>query len=334
MSDYPLVSIDLVVKDGGKYIRRCLESVSAQSYPNLEVIVFDNDSRDGTKAIVKKEFPRFALVENDKNYYPGGGWNRCFARSRGKYILALSADVVLDKDFVKNAVDAMEKDGKIGALQSKTLLYDLEKQIPTDIIDTAGFLIFRSRRMVNRGHGEKDRGQFDAPEKIFSYEGAAGFFRKEALEDAKIDGQVFDEDFIWYADDIDLGWRLTLLGWKNFYEPRVVAWHVRSTTKRLSKGYRDFITIRKGLPAAKKKWDYANQRLMMVKNETVSGFLKDFPFFIFREIKLWIYFLFFERSSLAAFGDIAKMLPQMIAKRKKIMAKKRTSAEETRKWFN
>jgi len=334
MSDYPLVSIDLVVKDGEKYIRRCLQSVGAQSYPNLEVIIFDNDSKDRTRAIAKEEFPEFRLIENDKNYYPGGGWNRCFAQSRGKYILALSADVILDENFIKNAVTAMEKDKKIGALQSKTLLYDFEKQATTDIIDTAGFQIFRSRRIINRGHGEKDRGQFDAPEEIFSYEGAAGFFRQEALEDAKIGGQVFDEDFVWYADDIDLGWRLALLGWKNFYEPRVVAWHVRSTTKRLSQGYRDFIAARKNLPAAKKRWDYANQRLAMVKNETLSGFLKDFPFFIFREIKLWIYFLFFERSSFMAFGDIAGLLPEMIAKRKKIMAKKRASTGEIKRWFN
>jgi len=334
MSNYPLVSVNLVVKDGEKYIRRCLQSVKEQSYPNLEVIIFDNNSKDETKIIAKKEFPEFTLVENDRNYYPGGGFNRCFAQSRGKYMLALCADVILDKDFVKNAADAMEKDGKIGVLQSKTLLYNFEKQTLTDIIDTAGFQIFRSRRIINRGHGEKDYGQFQTPEEIFSYEGAAGFFRQKALEDAKIDGQVFDEDFIWYADDIDLGWRLTLLGWKNFYEPRAIAWHVRSTTKRLSKGYRDFIAIRKDIPADKKRWDYANQRLAMVKNEIFSGFLKDFPFFIFREIKLWIYFLFFERSSFLAFRNIIKMLPKMIAKRKKIMAKKKVSAKEIRKWFN
>jgi GT2 family glycosyltransferase len=333
MNDYPLVSVNLVVKDGEKYIRRCLQSVSRQSYPNLEVIIFDNDSKDQTRTIVKKEFPEFRLIENGRNYYPGGGFNRCFVQSGGKYILALCVDVILDENFIKNAADAMEKDEKIGALQSKTLLYDIEKQAMTDIIDTAGFQIFRSRRIINRGHGEKDAGQFESPEEIFSYEGAAGFFRQKALKDAEINGEVFDEDFIWYADDIDLGWRIALLGWKNFYEPRAVAWHARSTTKRLSKGYGDFIAGRKKLPAAKKRWDYANQRLAMVKNETLSGFLKGFPFFIFRELKLWAYFLFFEQSSLLAFGDIIKMLPKMLAKRKKIMAKRRISAEEMQKWF-
>lgn len=333
MTSHPLVSINLVVKDGAKYMRLCLEAVSRQSYPNLEVIVFDNASKDETKTIVKKEFPEFRLIANSRNYYPGGGFNRSFAESRGKYLLALCADVILDKDFAKNAVNRMESDEKIGALQPKILKYDFTDRAFTGIIDTTGFEIFRSRRIVNRGHGEKDRGQFETPEEIFSYEGAAGLFRRAALEDAKISGQIFDEDFVWYADDIDLGWRLTLLGWKNFYDPRVIAWHDRSTTKRTSRDYGDFVALRKTIPSAKKRWDYANQRLAMVKNETFSGFIKDFPFFAVRETKLWIYFLLFERSSLFAFWNFFRLLPKMIAKRKIIMARKKISGKEMEKWF-
>lgn len=227
----------------------------------------------------------------------------------------------------------MESDKEIGALQSKTLIYDFKNQILTDTIDTAGFEIFRSRRIVNRGHGEKDIGQFGKPEKIFSYEGAAGFFRREALEEAKINGQIFDEDFVWYADDIDLGWRLNLFGWKNFYDPSVIAWHDRSTTRRLSQGYRDFIQSRKSLPPEKKRWDYINQRLAMVKNDIAVQFLSDFPFFIFREAKLWIYFLLFEHSTLSGLIDFMKLLPKMAAKRKIIMSKKKSADKKIKKWF-
>lgn len=334
MTNYPLVSVNLVVKDGEKYIKACLEAVRRQNYPNLEVIVFDNDSRDKTKEIVRKKFPEFRLVENSRNYYPGGGFNRSIGQSKGKYALALCVDVFLDENFIKNAVERMESDEKIGALQAKILRHDPSQKTSVNIIDTTGFQIFRSRRIVNRGHGDSDTGQFEKAEEIFSYEGAAGFFRRETLEDAKIDGQIFDEDFVWYADDVDLGWRLTLLGWKNFYDPKVIARHDRSTTKRTSEGYTDFISLRKTLPAAKKRWDYANQRLTMLKNELPMMFLGDLPPFLMREVKLWIYFILFEQSSIPALADIARLAPRMIKKRKKIMLKKRISAEKIKKWFN
>lgn len=333
MANHPLVSINLVVRNGEKYIRHCLKAIKDQSYSNLEVIVFDNYSSDQTKLIAKKEFPEFQLIENSKNYYLGGGANRCIEKSKGEYILILCVDVICEKDFIKNAVRRMESDATIGALQSKTLIYDFKNRKLTDMIDTAGFEIFKSMRIVNRGHGLKDIGQFEKPEKIFSYEGACGFFRKLALEDVKIGGQVFDEDFVWYADDVDLGWRLNLLGWKNFYDPSVIAWHDRSTTQRLSSGYGDFIRSRKSLPSEKKRWDYANQRFAIIKNDIAAQFLKDFPFFIVREIKLWIYFLFFERSTLPGLLDLIKLFPKMTAKRKIIMSKKKSSDKEIENWF-
>ncbi|MBU3924531.1 glycosyltransferase family 2 protein [Patescibacteria group bacterium] len=333
MNNHPLVTINLVVRNGEKYIRHCLKAIKNQSYPNLEVIVFDNNSSDKTPLIVKQEFSQFQLIENSKNCYVGGGFNRCIELSRGEYILALCVDVICEKDFIKNAARRMENDKTIGALQSKTLIYDFKNQKPTDNIDTAGFEIFRSRRIINRGHGAKDIGQFEKPEEIFSYEGAAGFFRKEALQEAKINEQIFDEDFVWYADDIDLGWRLNLFGWKNFYDPSVIAWHDRSTTQRLSRGYRDFIQSRKNIPPEKKRWDYINQRLMMVKNDITAQFLCDFPFFIFREAKLWIYFLLFERSTLSGVFDFIKLSPKMAAKRKIIMSKKKPEDKEIKNWF-
>lgn len=333
MANYPLVSINLLVRNGEKYIKACLKAISDQSYSNSEVIIFDNNSDDQTPLIAQKEFPKFRLIRNSKNYYVGGGFNRCIEHDKGEYILALCVDVILDKDFIKNAAERMEKDKTIGALQSKTLIYDFKNQKLTDIIDTTGFEIFRSRRIINRGHGSKDKGQFNEAGQIFSYEGAAGFFRKQALENAKIDGQVLDEDFVWYADDIDLGWRLTLLGWKNFYDPSVIAWHDRSTTHRLSSGYRDFIESRKNLPPEKKRWDYANQRLAIIKNDILDQFIYDLPFFLFREIKLWIYFLFFERSTLLGILDIIKQLPKMSAKRKIIMSKKKITDKEIKLWF-
>lgn len=358
----PLVSVNLVVRNGEKYIRGCLNAILNQTYENLELTVFDNNSDDVTKEIVKmvqqvhhKEFPRFRLVENKVNYNFGTGQNRCAELTKGEYILGLCVDVFPDKDFIKNAVAVMEADKKIGALQAKIYkIAHLEVQPPsgadwqkTNIIDTTGFEIYRSRRIVNRGHGEEDKGQFNKAEEIFSYEGACPFFRRAALEDTAVpvssavptgrqangNKEYHDEDFWWYADDIDFGWRLRLFGWKSFFAPNVIAYHDRSTTKRLSKGYWDFIKMRRELPALKKRLDWQNTQLTFIKNDVCANVARDFFPFFKRQFSLFVYFLIFEQSTLFAIPKILLMLPRMLKKRRYIMKNKKASAEEMRKWF-
>ena len=327
----PLVSVSLVVRNGEKYIRDCLAAVRAQTYQNIEVVVFDNDSTDRTREMVRDAFPEYRLVENKENIYVGSGWNRCLAITEGKYFLGLCVDVVLDRDFVKNAVAVMERDEKIGALQAK--IYKTEKGVKTSIIDTAGFEISRSRRIVNRGHGEEDRGQYDQAEEIFSYEGAAPFWRREAIVASAVDGQCHDEDYLWYADDIDLGWRMRLFGWKSFFAPDVIAWHDRQTTKRLSSGKWDFIALRRTIPARKRMLDWRNTHYTFLKNDFFLSQLKHARFFLAREIQLFIYILIFEPYTLLAVPKLIVFLPAMLKKRRYIMRHRRCSRSDMERWF-
>lgn len=326
-----IVSVNLVVRNGEKYVRNCLQSVKDQTYQNLELIVFDNNSGDRTKEIVKKEFPEFRLIENSVNYGFGPGQNRCFEITKGEYVLGLCVDVVLDKNFVVQAVEAMESDRTIGALQAK--IYKLENNEKTDIIDTTGFEIFKSRRIVNRGHGEKDTGQYDKPEEVFSYEGAVPFWRRKALEESKVLGEAHDEDYFWYGDDIDLGWRMRLLGWKSWYAPRVIAYHDRSTTKRLSRSPFDFIRLRKTIPARKRMLDWRNIHFTFIKNDIFLSALKDFRYYSARELKLLIYVIFFEPYTLLAVPAIIFSLPRMLKKRRYIMKRRKISRQEMEQWF-
>lgn len=344
--NFPLVSIHIIVKDGEKYIRRCLAAAQNQSFGDCEVIVFDNNSEDKTNEIVKAEFPGVKLVRFEKNYGLGGGFNRSVNYSCSKYIVLLCVDIVLSRDFLKEAILVLEKDNMIGVLQPKVLHWDFENDKFTNVIDTTGFEIFKSRRIINRGHGEKDENQYKEGE-IFSYEGACPVFLRQALDCSKnpkssvhglripepLEYEYLDEDFEWYADDIDLGWRMRILGWKSYFSPKVVAYHDRQTTKRLKKNRQDFIGIRKSIPARKKMLDFQNQRLSMVKNEYAPLFLNNIFHFIFREIQLLAYFLIFERGSLFGVAGFFRHLPKMIKKRKWIMERKRYPANEMKKWF-
>ena len=130
-----IVSINLVVLNGEKYVRHCLESVFAQTYPHdlIELNILDNGSTDKTKEIIRDleirisdlGFVKVALVGSKVNLGMWPGQEKLLKDSRGKYIVVLAVDVILDENFLTNAVNIMEKDEKIGALQPKIYKYDL-----------------------------------------------------------------------------------------------------------------------------------------------------------------------------------------------------------------
>ncbi len=331
-SQESLVSVNLVIYNGEKYIHQCLDSVKKQTYGNFEVNILDNNSLDSTKEIVKKEFPEFNLVEGEKNLGTWPGQEELLKYSHGEYIVALSVDVVLDPYFVEEAVEVFKKDQKIGAVQGK--IYSARNP---RIIDTCGFEAFKSRRIVNIGHGQEDRGQFDQEKEIFAVEGAAPVLRRQALEDCRLKsqgGKIIDPDFFWYGDDLDLAWRMRLLGWKQVFAPKVIAWHDRQTTKTLAGGgWREFIKIRKTVPTFKRRLDWRNTMLAIIKNDFASNLLHDSYYILWRQLRLWAYFLIFETSIILEIFRVAKMLPKMLKRRGEIMRKARVSAKEMQKWF-
>ena len=127
------ITINLVVLNGEKYLRHCLDSIKNQTYPHgqIEFNILDNCSTDSTKTIIEElasqfsGFLKFNLIESAKNIGMWPGQEELLKHSQGKYIVVLAVDVMLDDNFLNNAVRAMEKDEKIGALQPKIYKYDL-----------------------------------------------------------------------------------------------------------------------------------------------------------------------------------------------------------------
>jgi GT2 family glycosyltransferase len=340
-----VVSINMVVRNGEKYIRQCLDAILAQTYPHnlLELNILDNGSTDKTKEIIKSfkfQFLNFKLIESGKNWGMWPGQEELLKYSGGKYVLAMAVDVVLDKDFVLKAVERMESDGSIGALEAKIYAPN------SKVIDTCGFEIYRSRRVVNIGHGQEDKGpayaeasagkqfNFHKYQEIFAVEGAAPFFRKEALEDCRIRGQIVDPDFFWYGDDLDLAWRMRLFGWKEVFDPAVIAWHDRQTTKTLKKSFADFVRLRRAIPIRKRALDWRNTRWTIFKNDYIINILKDLPVILKREFQMAGYLLFFEPAVLLQIPKFLALLPKMFMRRKEIMRKAAAKPAEIRQWFN
>ena len=357
-----LVTINLVVLNGEKYIRHCLDGILAQSYPKelIEFNILDNGSSDNTKSIIGNyklqiinyKFSRFNLIELEKNVGVWPGQEMLLKYSNSKYVLGLCVDVLLDKDFVKNAVAVMEKDKQIGALQAKIYKYEISSlqankliSLQAGVIDTLGFQIFKSRRVINIGHGETDNGQFGEEKEIFGVEGACPFFRMEALEDCRINiqnsklnihSEIFDHDYFWYGDDFDFAWRMNIFGWKQVFAPSVIAWHDRQTTKSLKKNWLDYlfrVPVRHQIPIKKRRLDWRNNRWTIIKNDYTISVLKDLPYFLVRELMVLGYSVLFEPGIFLELPEFLKKLPKMFKKRKEIMKKAKISPEQIHKFF-
>ncbi len=349
-----IVSINLVVLNGEKYIRRCLESILAQSYPheNIEINILDNGSTDNTKSIISNfkfkilnsGFAKFNFVESKLNFGMWIGQEELLNQSEGKYVVVLSVDVILEKDFILNTVRAMDNDLKLGAIQGKIYQFnvqDLEienfKLKIGGVIDTCGFKIDRSRRIKNIGHGEPDRVQFGSAREIFGVEGAVPIFRKEALESIRVFGEIADHDLFWYGEDLDVAWRIHLAGWKQMFIPNVIAWHDRGTTKGHTKGswfrYIGRVGIRQQIPIQKRRLEWRNSRWTRIKNDYIINIFKDLPFIIWREIEVLGYAVLFEPGVLKEIPRFFRGIPRMLQKRREIMKHAQASPAEIHSYF-
>ena len=206
-------------------------------------------------------------------------------------------------------------------------------KLETKTIDTCGFEIYRSRRIINIGHGEKDNGQFNQEKEIFAVEGAVPVFRKDAFEGCRVLGEIADHDIFWYAEDLDVAWRMRVFGWKQVFAPDVIAWHDRQTTKNLSKTFADFLKIRRQLPLQKRRLEWRNVRWTIIKNDYTINILKDLPYILKRELMMLGYIIIFEPKVLAEIPSFIKFLPKILRKRRQIMKRRVASLKAMRKWF-
>lgn len=303
----------------------CLKSVLEQIYPNLEILIIDNNSGDKTLEKIREIQREIQggfkgnqrVIKNKKNLGFAAGHNRGIKESRGEYVLCLNQDVVLDKDFVKYAIEAMEKDEKIGSVQGK--LYRQDK-----ILDTTGLIALKNRRFINRGQGEEDKNQYQVGE-IFGVDGAAPLYRRTALEDTKINNEYFDEDFFMFKEDVDLAWRMQLYGWKAVYEPKAFGYHLRGAGDSAVRKPAEIIEQRKKISQFAKFYSFKNQRLMQIKNELPSLFFRHIFSILIKEIGAWLYVIFFEKYTWKAVKSLIKQIPDAIKKRKIIMKNKRVN---------
>src|SRR5216683_7773954 len=124
------VSVTIVTYNSGRFIKRCLESVLAQKYPNKEIVVIDNASTDGTIDILELFEDRCRIVYNDENIGFAAAQNQAIRLASGDWVLTLNPDVLLLPNFIQALVDAGQFDSRIGTVCGKLLTMTSHFEIP------------------------------------------------------------------------------------------------------------------------------------------------------------------------------------------------------------
>lgn len=217
------VSVIIVNYNSGTYLSNCIASILQQTIP-WELIIIDNASVDGSLECVPLT-DNIRVHRNETNLGFAKAQNQGMKLARGKYILPLNFDVLLEPTFLEEMVDMMESSVQIGSVAPKMLRMSTQFE-KTRRIENAGILLLSSRSLLHRGRDEIDTGQYDEPVRVFGAMGAAALYRREMLADIAYQGQYFDESYFMWYEDIDLEWRARLRGWACVYAPRAVAYHV------------------------------------------------------------------------------------------------------------
>ena len=276
------VSVVIVSWNSAAFLPRCLDSLQGQTLPPVQVVVVDNGSQDDCVGAARAAGAE--VVENRDNLGFCRASNLGWARWKGDAVLFLNPDVILEPDYLLRAMAALEAHPEAGMVAGKLLRFD------GVTLDSAGQFLARSRKTVERGYDSTDEGQFEQAGYVFSVCGAAALYRRAALEQLAPDGQVFDEDFFAFHEDLDLGWRAQRLGWRGWYEPQARARHFRGSTdaaRRAGSRRRRLAT----LPAEVAYHAVKNRYLAMIKNDTAARMLLDLPFILGREVLLWSFLL-------------------------------------------
>ena len=203
---------------GADCLDECLRSLENQSGGPFDVLVVDNASNDGSAELVESDYPNVRLIKLDQNYGFSRAVNEGIKATKTPYVLLLNNDTVAEPDFVKNMLIAIKTDPSIFSVAAKML----QKNRP-DRIDGAGDLYCVFGWAFARGK-DKPRDRYMKRQDVFASCGGAAIYSRKILDEIG----WFDEFHFAYLEDVDIGYRARIMGYRNVYEPSAVVYHVGS----------------------------------------------------------------------------------------------------------
>ena len=224
MKESPLVSVIVLNYNAGELLLNCIDSLKKSTYTNLEILVVDNISTDGSQKKCKEKFPDVELIQNNENLGYCGGNNVGIKKAKGEFIVILNPDTIVEKNWIDELILAHREFGD-GLYQPKILSLNEE-----NIIQSTGNMLHIFGFGFARDKGNKVIERKEEIEKVGYASGTCLFTTRKVLD--KIG--LLDEFLFLYHDDLDLGWRGAQIGINSFYVPKSKIYHVESYSLKWS----------------------------------------------------------------------------------------------------
>lgn len=253
-----MISVVIPNYNGKHFLKACIESLECQTFRNIEVIVVDNASSDGSIEYLNENYSHVKVIELSTNTGFSPAVNVGIKASRGEYIFLLNNDTEIDSECIAKLYDFIQKDKSIFSVNSKMVQYN-NRQLLDDAGDEYNIFGWAFKRGFNQSVHSNVK-----PRRVFSCCGGASLYRKSILNEIGF----FDEAFFAYLEDVDIGYRANCYGYKNYYCPDAIVYHIISGTTGNKKS--EFKT----------KLSARNNTYLIYKNMTKIQVIINSPFLI------------------------------------------------------
>jgi GT2 family glycosyltransferase len=302
-----LVSVVVLNWNGRQHLETCLSALCLQTYSEYEIILVDNGSTDGSADYVEANFPAVRVIRLPENLGFCGGNNAGITQARGDCIALLNNDTEADPVWLAESVKALEAHPDAGCIAARMRLFDRRTYL-----DTVGDLYFRNGCPAKRGWLMPDGPEYEQNSWVFSPCAGAAVYRRVMLEEVGL----FDEDFFNNMEDLDLGFRAQLLGYRCLYVASAIVYHKVGATV--------------GFAATNPQQLYRAHRnhwYVLIKNLPTSLWCRYLGHILVTEILILGAAAWRGRLSILvrARAEVVRTLPRMLAKRRVIQKCRKVS---------
>jgi len=326
------VAVLVVTHDDASDLPACFAAVGALSPAASELVVVDCASADDSVAVARRLWPidlAGAVVPLPDNSGFAGGMNAALAKSEAPWVLTLNADAAPRPDFLArllaraSAHPGLRTGAVTGRLVRSPAPGGASSGAAGHRLDACGMVLTPAWRHHDRGSGQVDRGQWMRPQRVFGGTGAATLFRREALLDAAVDGEIFDPRFHSFREDAELCFRLRERRWEVLYEPAAVCEHRRFNLP----------SRRAAMPPEVNRHSLKNRYLLRLYHQSLGNLFWTLPFALARDLQALLWVLMVERSSLPAYGWLWRRRRELLARRRAVRSRRTAGWWEVERWF-
>ncbi|MEK9155333.1 MAG: glycosyltransferase [Patescibacteria group bacterium] len=342
------VSVNIVTWNDRRYLPDLFASIRSQTYTDYTVRLLDNGSADGeTVPYIMQNEPHWLAARSTKNQGSTGGYNQLMRLAMDRYtgdptkhvMVFANSDTVWHHEMLENLVRALEERPDVDAVQPKVFRAYSERgdidadSVKSDILDTTGMRVERGWRMLDRGAGEMDQGQYDDKRDVFGPTGSVMMVRASALQDVAINGEMFDSDFFSYREDADFAWRFRRAGHETLFVPTAIAHHYRGLPRNERRSWWRRFTDRRRQRPFFTALSTRNQLFVLLKNLTLGEALRSAPRLLFFEGTRVLAGIFFEPETRRVLWRAPLLLPAMLRKRALVRRNARVPMRELRAYL-